>query len=146
MIARLIFTVILVASLFVESSLLQFPFVVLFSLVYFFLFDNIGTYLTILITSLILDSFMLRSVGYTALFLFLFMGTLIALEKLFTIKLNGLIVIGVIILGVEGYRQYVHYPFLLGPELILILGLLFSLFIQRWLSMTGGSLNAQKKN
>lgn len=131
MLSRIIFITLLVVSLFVESSIITFPFIALFSIVFFFFFDDVGTYAVILIASLILDSFMLRTVGYTAVFLFLLMGVLISLEKLFTIKLNGLIVVGVIILGVEAYREYAHYPFLLGPELILVLGLLFSIAIQK---------------
>lgn len=142
MIFRSIFIILLVVSLFVESSLLAFPCIVLFSLLYFFFFDEIGTYIVIFIASVILDSFMLHAIGYSALFLFAFMGVFIVLEKLFTIKLNMLIVAAAVLLGVEGYREYAHYPFLMGPMLVLILGLLFSFIVQKWLTQKGGLLHA----
>ncbi|MFI5265487.1 MAG: hypothetical protein ACHQT7_01955, partial [Candidatus Levyibacteriota bacterium] len=74
MIVRLIFIILLFLSLFLETSVLAFPCVVLFSLLFFFFFDEIGTYMIIFVASLLLDSFMLRSLGFTALYLFVFIG------------------------------------------------------------------------
>lgn len=100
----------------------------------------------IFIASLILDSFMLHTMGYSALFLFAYISIFLILEKLFTIKLNMLIVAVLVVLGVEGYRQYAHYPFLVGPMLVLVLGLLFSFIMQKWLTQRGGLLNGQKED
>lgn len=146
LVVRFIFIFLLIISLFIESSFLAFPFIILISLLFFFFFDDIGTYFIIFVASLFLDSFMLHGIGFTALFLFLFLGILILLDKLFTIKLNGIIMAVIIVLGVEGYRQYASYPLLFMPEAFLLITLLSGLFIQKRMVQKGGLLGAQAQH
>lgn len=131
MLIKSIFTVFLFLTLFVETIFLPFPFFVLTAILFFLFYEEVSIYLIILFFSLILDRLMLYSLGSTALFLFSFFAALVLLEKIFTIRLNSWIAVGITLVGVEVYRSYRGYPFLWAVLFITIIGLLLFVWFER---------------
>lgn len=123
MLTRIIFVILLAFSLFIEATILPFPFFVLFSMLYFMFFEDAATFLSILVLSLIFDRLLLHPLGATAVFLFTFFIAVVLLEKLFTVKVNAWIIAITAFIGVLVYRQFVGYPIIWGIDAVVIAGL-----------------------
>lgn len=146
MITRVIFAALLVLSLFIETTILPFPFFVLFSILYVLFLEDFLTFTIILFLSLFLDRMLLYTLGTTALFLFSYFCMVVLLEKIFTIKLSAWIIAGITIIGVEVYRNYIGYPFIWGLELTMMFGLLLLVYIEkRIIKQEGGAVYAKTK-
>lgn len=129
MLLRIIFTVFLFLSIFVEATLLPFPFFVLTAILFALFLEEFLSFFIILLLSLFLDRMVLHTLGTTAVFLFVYFFAVVLLEKLFRVRINVWIAMGVSAIGVEVYRQYVGYPFLWSMEIGM--GILF-IFLAAW--------------
>ena len=135
MISRVIFTILILFSAVVESTIFPFPFVVLFSVLFFLFFEETSTLLIIFLASILIDSFLLNRIGFTSMFLFVTFLILVTLERAFTLKLSAWVVAATSLIAVEVYRLYAHYPFLSGVEIVFIFALLTFVIIERRLKL-----------
>ncbi len=131
MIYRIIFTILIVFSAIVESTIFPFPLIVLFSVLLFLFFEELSTFLIVFLASVLVDAFLLHRIGFTAIFLFTSFSVLAILEKVFTLRLSAWIIAGTAFFAVEVYRQYAHYPFFLGVEIVFTFSLLLFVIIER---------------
>lgn len=141
MLGRIIFNILLVSSIFIEVTILPFPFFALFAILLFFFFEDTLTFITILFFSLLLDRLMINTLGVSAVFLFLFFLTVVLLERLFTFKINLFIAIIIAIAGVEIYRRLSGYPFLWGMEFLVVGALLLLVLIVRRIGKKEGGVS-----
>lgn len=134
---RIGFILLLVLSLFLEGSIFIFPFVVLFSILYFIFFEDMLTFFIICVISVFLDAFLLRTLGESAFFLFTFFLLLIVFEKVFMVRFSAVVIAVSTFIGVEAYRQFAGYPFSVGLEALLLVGLIAFIVIEKRVSHKG---------
>src|SRR3989344_7147056 len=110
--SRIIFSCLIIMFAILEATVLPFPFVFLFSTIYFLFYEDLVSFATILIACVLLDTLFLNPLGFTSIFLFSFFIFLIILQKIFTLQTSILFTSMVLVIGVEVYRFYAHYPFM----------------------------------
>ncbi len=139
MVGKIVLLVLILVSLAIESTLVPFPLVLIFSLFYLLFFDDIWAICIVLLVSIFLDIFSLQLIGTTALFVFGVTLVLIAMEKLFS--LQGPVPFALAVLcSVFLYSFIASYPFSLVLTTILGVGLIIFVFIQRNKQKKGGVL------
>lgn len=130
MMHRIIFTILILGGLFVESTILPFPFVFLFSVLCFFFFEDEIALVTLFVAGLFLDTLILNTIGFTPVFGFLYLLGIIVIAKLFSFQ-GTLFTAVVIATGVELYRYIAGYPFSIIMTTVFFLGLLLFIVIER---------------
>ncbi len=137
MIGKTVLITILFMSLVLESTLLPFPFVLLFSLLYLFYYDDIGALVSVLVLSVLLDAFSMRHVGITGLFIFGALFGSVILEK--ALSLQGPILFTcVLLLSVFFYSSWEGYQFSVILSAILLAGVILFIVIERRRQKKGG--------
>lgn len=125
----LFFILIFILSLFLESTVIPFPFIFVFSVTLFFMRKDLFSNILILCFAIMIDSFLMRNIGLTSLFLFSLFGVSLILEKLFAVQGKWLFMILFLVL-LDLYRREVAYPF--SPVLFtsLVIGLLVLVYFE----------------
>src|SRR3990167_8397106 len=123
MIVRVLFTILIFTSAFIESTVLPFPFVLLFCSIFFIFFGGITPLINVLLGGLFLDSFLLNHLGFTPIFLYSFFLFVLVLEHVLSYK-NSFIVGIVLISGVLFYAYLSSYPFIPSIFILFIFSVL----------------------
>lgn len=139
MIGKVLLLSLVFVSLILESTLFSFPFVLVFSLLYLFYFDDVLGLILVFIFSLFLDSFLLQQLGTTALFVFMPVLIYIALEKIFSLQ-GPILFASVLAACVFVYGTILGYPFSLVLSGMLALGLVIFIIFERRRERKGGML------
>ncbi len=139
MFKKILLLVLIIVSLFIESTIIPFPFVLLFSLLYLYFADDIWGITIIFLSCMFLDISLFYDMGLTGIFVSLIMLTLIVLEKVFSFQ-GVLPFVVLVLLGIIFYSHIVGYPFSLPLFVLLVFGLLIFSFIERKKERNGGIL------
>lgn len=132
MVIHLLFLIVLIIGVFLESVFLPYP-VVFITLAFFFFFKRDFLFFTIaLLSSLFFDIVVIRNPPGTALFLSLFLVFLYVFERVFA-ALDVRVYVLFVFLGAEVYRFYAGYPFQIPTSgicfiILMAIGILLSKF------------------
>lgn len=142
MIRKILLLALIIVSLFVESTIVPFPFVLLFSLLYLYFADDILAVVVIFLSSIFLDILLFNDVGLTGIFISVIILSLAVLEKVFSFQ-GVLPFVVLVLVGIILYGYVVGYPFSIPLFAVLLAGLLTFSYIERKKERKGGIL-AQK--
>lgn len=131
MLTPVIFFMLLVIAVFIESVFFPYPIVFITLAIYFFFKQDVLFFILALLFAVFSDTLLLRTPPGTALFLALFLMFLYLFERIFAV-LDIRVFMFLVFVGAELFRFYAGYPFdIITTGIFFIMLMTFGIFISR---------------